>query len=106
MPKKEQILPPSIASGNWKNVVQLSSETEDLLHKVMLMNNFDGPDEAFRDVLRYYLDSQGCVELNPELTASLNRTLNDSECGEAISPQEARNRIHHWIVQASSPTVQ
>ncbi len=106
MPKNEQVLPPSGPNGNWKNVVQLSSETEDLLHQVMLMNNFDGPDEAFRDVLRYYLDSQGGVELNPELTVSLNKALNSSERGEAISAQEARNRIHHLIVQSSSPIVQ
>ncbi len=106
MPKNEQILPPASPSGNWKNVVQLSSETEDLLHQVMLMNNFDGPDEAFRDVLRYYLDSQNGVELNPELTASLNKALSSAERGEAMSAQEARNRIHHWSLQASCPTVQ
>jgi hypothetical protein len=106
MPKNEQMGPPASPKGNWKNVVELSSETEDLLHQVMLMNNFEGPDEAFRDVLRYYLDSQGGIELNPELTVSLNKALSNSERGEAISAQEARNRIHHWIVQSFSPTVQ
>jgi hypothetical protein len=70
------------------------------------MNNFNGPDEAFRDVLLYYLDNQCGVELNPELTESLNKALNDADKGETISAQEARNRIHHWILQSSSQIVQ
>jgi hypothetical protein len=44
--------------------------------------------------------------LNPELTASLDKTLKNSENGKAISAQEARNRIHHWILRSSSQTVQ
>jgi hypothetical protein len=106
MPKNESLLSRSNRNGNWKSVIELSAETADLLHQVMLMNNFNGPDEAFRDVLRYYLDSQRGVELNPELTASLNKALKNSGNGETISAQEARNRIHHWILQSSSQTVQ
>jgi hypothetical protein len=106
MPKNEPVLSRSNRNGNWKNVIELSAETEDLLHQVMLMSNFNGPDEAFQDALRYYLDSQIGVELNPELTASLNKALKNSENGEAVSAQEARNRIHHWILQSSRRTVQ
>jgi hypothetical protein len=106
MPKNEPVLSRSNRNGNWKNVIELSAETEDLLYQVMLMSNFKGPDEAFQDALRYYLDSQSGVELNPELTASLNKALKNSENGEAVSAQEARNRIHHWILQSSPQTVQ
>ncbi|HEY1948740.1 MAG TPA: hypothetical protein VGG97_17150 [Bryobacteraceae bacterium] len=106
MPKNESVLSRSTRKGNWKNVVELSAETEDLLHQVMLMSDFNGPDEAFQDALRYYLDSQSGVELNPELTASLNKTLKNSENGKAVSAEEARNRIHYWILRSSSQTVQ
>jgi hypothetical protein len=106
MPKNESSQSQSNRNGNWKNVVELSAETEDLLHQVMLISNFNGPDEAFRDALRYYLDNQSGVELNPELAASLNKALKNSKDGETVSAQEARNRIHRWISQFSSQTVQ
>ncbi|HMF79457.1 MAG TPA: hypothetical protein VK604_27600 [Bryobacteraceae bacterium] len=93
-------------SGTWKSVVELSAETEDLLYQVMLMNNFDGPDEAFKDALRYYIDSQCGVELNPELAASLSKALRNSEDSHVMTAQEARNRIHEWVLQASSQRLQ
>ncbi len=106
MPKNKPLQSRPNGSGSWKNIVELSAETEDLLQQVMLMSNFSGPDEAFQDALRYYIESQRGVELNPELAASLGRALKNAEGGQTISAQEARNRIHRWIVRASSQTVQ
>jgi hypothetical protein len=105
MPKKDLLRSRCKRDGSWKKIVELSAETESLLHQVMLMGNFHGPDEALSDVLRHYLDSQGGVELNPELAASLNKALENSEGRKHISAQEARNRIHNWILR-SSQTVQ
>ena len=105
MPRKELSRSRS-RNENCKNTVELSAETEDLLHQVMLMSNFNGPDEAFQDALRYYLENQRGVELNPNLTESLNKALQNAEDGEAISAEEARNRIHNWILQSSSQTIQ
>ena len=71
MPKNEPVRGArSNRSESWKNVVELSAETEDLLHQVMLMSNFSGPDEAFRDALRYYIDSQCGVEICPRWPAT------------------------------------
>jgi hypothetical protein len=103
MPKNE----PSRTQGSRKkNAIEVSAETEDLLHQVISVSNCNGPDEALRLALRYYLDSQSGVELNPELTASLDNALKTSKNGETLSAQEARNRIHYWILQSSSQTIQ
>lgn len=106
MPKDEQSHTRPSRSGTWKSIVEVSPETEDLLYQVMLTSDFSSPDEAFQSVLRFYLDSQRGVELNPKLAASLSNALENSEEGQVVSAQEARKRIHHWILQFSGPRLQ
>ena len=106
MPRKEPPQPQPNHSLGWKHIVELSPETEELLDQVMVNSNFKTPDEAFQNALRHYLDDQGGLELNPELAASLNRVLKDTEEGVRVSAQEARRRIHEWVVQSSAQRLQ
>ena len=103
-------MPPSVQtqtqydqSPMWRSILELSAESEELLNIAMALGNFKQADEAVKEALHRYVDSQSAVELNPEAAASLHQMLTHSEEGRALSAQETRTRIHHWILQTASP---
>jgi hypothetical protein len=86
----------------WNNNFALSAESQALLHMAMAVGNFRQPDDALRQALQCYVDSQAPVELHPEAAASLRTALTHSEDEKAVSPRELRERIHRWVRQTRS----